>query len=127
MAADQPEVALDKAVTSGGIGPEPGLVSAGAARNTLHGVVGLAGVCLGAGGGLFDERLLGRRAAHVANPLVMGAGDSEVSRKLNLGKILNGGIQVLEGAVSVDVGEHVRWLDGVVSSARLSKVVRGRD
>jgi hypothetical protein len=55
------------------------------------------------------------------------AGDSEVTRELNLRRILDSGPEVLGGAVSIDIGEEVRWLDGVVSSARSSEVVRGRD
>lgn len=85
-------MALDKAVASGGIGPEPGLVSARAARDTLNGVVGLAGIGLGAGGGVVDERPLGRSAAHVVNPLFVGVGDSEAARKLNPGRSLKSGV-----------------------------------
>ena len=92
MAIDQPEVALNKAVASGGKGPKPGLVSARAARSILHGVVCLAGVGLGADSSFVDERPLGRSAADVGGPLVMNVGDSEVARELNLGGILNSGV-----------------------------------
>ena len=71
--------------------------------------------------------LLGRRAAHVGDPFIVDAGYGEVTRELDLGEILNSGIQVLGGAIGVYVGEQVRRLDGVVSSARLSEVVGSRD
>ena len=57
----------------------------------------------------------------------MGAGDSEVTGELDLCNILNSGVEVLGGATGVDVGEEVRWLDGVVSSTRPGEVVRGGD
>ena len=57
----------------------------------------------------------------------MDAGDSEVTKELDLSNILNSGIEVLGGATSIDVGEEVRWLDGIVSSARSGEVVRGGD
>ena len=92
MAVDQPKVALDKAMAVGVIGPKPGLVSARAARSTLHGVVSLAGVGLGAGSSLADERLLVRRAAHEGNPLVVGVGGTEVAIKVHPGRVLNSGV-----------------------------------
>jgi len=55
------------------------------------------------------------------------AGDSKVTRELNLSNILDSGVEVLGGAINIDVGEEVRWLDGVVSSTRLSEVIRGGD
>ena len=91
-AIDQPEVALDSALASGGICAEPGLVSARAARDTLNVGIGLASVGLGAGGSVVDEGPLSRRAAHVGNPLIVGVGDSEIARKLDLGKFLNSGV-----------------------------------
>ena len=57
----------------------------------------------------------------------MNAGDGEVTGELDLSNILNSGIEVLGGATSIDVGEEVRWLDGIVSSARSGEVVRGGD
>jgi hypothetical protein len=47
------------------------------------------------------------------------AGDGEVSRELNCSNVLNVGVQVLGGAVSIDVGEQVRRPDGVVSSSEI--------
>jgi len=55
------------------------------------------------------------------------AGDSEIARELNLSSTLNSGEQLLGGAISIDVGEKLRWLDGVVSSASSSEVVGSRD
>jgi len=54
-------------------------------------------------------------------------GNSQVTREINLRSILDGGEQVFGGTVSIDVGEEPRWLDGVVSSAGSSKVVRSGD
>jgi len=85
-------VALNSALASGGIGTEPGLVSVRAARDILNVGVGLTGIGLGAGGSVVDERPFGRRAAHVGDSFVMGVGDSEVARELNLGRILNSGV-----------------------------------
>ena len=53
-------------------------------------------------------------------------GDSGVTGGLNLGSPVNGAVQVLEGAISIDVGEEVRWFDRV-SRAGLSEAVRGGD
>jgi len=55
------------------------------------------------------------------------AGDIEVTREFDLNNVLNSGIEVLGGATSIDVGEEIRWLDGVVSSTRPGEVVRGGD
>lgn len=57
----------------------------------------------------------------------MVAGDSEITGELNLSGILNGGEEVPGGAVRVNVDEEVRWLNGIVSSTRLSEVVRDGD
>ena len=57
----------------------------------------------------------------------MGAGDSEFTGELDLGYISNGGVEVLWGTISINVGEKVRWLDGVVSGTRLGEVVSGGD
>jgi len=39
----------------------------------------------------------------------------------------NGGVKFLGDAISIDVSEQGRWLDGVSSSAGSSKVVHNRD
>ena len=57
----------------------------------------------------------------------MGAGDSEVTRELDLGGILDSSVEVLRDAVSTDVGEEIRRLDRVIPGARLSEVVRSGD
>jgi len=127
VTVDQAEVALDGALASSGVGAEPGLVSVRAARNTSKIRVGPAGVGLGARGGGADLRLSGRRAADETSPLVVDAGDGEVTRELDLNDVLNSGVEVLGGAVSIDVGELVRWFDGVVSRSGLGEVVSGGD
>ena len=127
LAVDQPEVVLDDLPARLGEGTEPGLVSVRAGPESLNVRVGLSGVILGVLSGGFDDLLLGPRAGRVADPLVVGPGDGEVAGEPDLGNILNSGANILGGAISVDVGEQVRRLDGVVSSARSSKVVRSRD
>ena len=67
------------------------------------------------------------RATVETRPLVVDAGDSEFTRKLDLGYIPNGGVEVLRETININVGEEVRWLDGVVSNARSGEVIRGRD
>jgi hypothetical protein len=57
----------------------------------------------------------------------VGAGDSEVPRELDLDNTFNSGVQVLGGPITTNGGEAVRWLDGVVSSARSSEVVGSGD
>ena len=79
---------------------------------------------LGDSSGVCDPRLHVRRAAIEANPLLMNAGDGKGTSEVNPSSILNGGIDVLEGPISIDVGEQVRWLDGVLSRTRQSEVVR---
>ena len=53
------------------------------------------------------------------------AGDGEATRELDLRDMLDGGVDVLGGTVCIEIGEEIRWLDGVGSSARSGKVVRG--
>ena len=105
MAVDQPVVVLDSALTSGGVGTEPGLVSVRAARDTHKIRVGPTGVGLGAGSGGDELGLSDGRAADVRGPLVVVAGDGEFTGELDLGDILNGGVKILGGTVSIDVGE----------------------
>ena len=56
----------------------------------------------------------------------MGTGDGEATREFNLGA-LNVGEHSSGEAIGIDVGEEVRWLDGVVSSASSSEVVCAGD
>ena len=57
----------------------------------------------------------------------MAAGDGEGTGELDLDNILNGGVEVLGGAVTIHVGEQVRWLDGIISRSGFGEVVSGRD
>ena len=54
-----------------------------------------------------------------------GDRDGEVARELDLGSILDGRVQVLGGAIGVDVGEQVRRLDGVIPGTGFGEVVGG--
>jgi len=58
-------------------------------------------------------------------PPIEDTGDNKVTREPNLSNILNGGVEVFGGAIDIDIGEKVRWLDGVVSGTRYSEVVCG--
>lgn len=104
--ADQLVVALYGALARRGVGTKPGNESGCAARNTRNVGVGVDGIGLGPGGGGVKSRLLVSRAAVETGPLVVGAGDGEVTGELDL-SILNGGVEVLGGAISTDVGEEV--------------------
>ena len=127
VAVDQSEMVLDGGLASTIVGAEPSGVSSLTARNTLNVGVGVAGVGLGAGNGGVDLRLLGGRAADEGSPLVVDvAGDRSVAGKLGLGDIPNSGVEVLGVAVVIDVREEVRWLDGELSFARSTEVVRMR-
>jgi len=55
------------------------------------------------------------------------AGDGEFTGDLDFGYIPDSGVEVLWGTISINVGEEVRWLDGVVSSTGSGEVVRGGD
>ena len=127
VAADLPEVVFDSGPASITIGAEPGLVSARVGRHTLNVRVGCVGVGLGTFDSVVEEHLFEPFAVREGSPLIVDAGDSEVARELNICNILNSGAEVLGDAVGIDVSEQVRRLDGVVSSARSSKVVRSRD
>ena len=120
-AIDQPEVGLD-CVRVIGIGyTEPGGISERARRScteTHNVIIRLAGITLGVGSGLVDLRLLDERAATVGSPLIVDAGDGECTRQVDINNIFNSGVEIIGSAISVDVGEEVRRLDGVVSSAR---------
>jgi len=117
-AADQPEVLPDDIPARSKEGTEPGGVSRPAGRDTRKVRVGVSGNTLGVRRGSSDQRLPGRRAIDEANPLVVETGDGKATREVNLSSVLNGGIDVLDGAIDIDVGEQVRWLDGVLSRAR---------
>ena len=73
---------------------------------------------LGGRSGSSKPCLPGRRAADETNPLLVNAGYGKGTGEVNLSSILNGGIDVLEGAIGIDVGEQVRRLNGVLSGAR---------
>ena len=117
---------LDGAGVRRGVGTEPGSVSGLAAGETHQVGVGIGSIVLGVGGGGVELRLPGRRATNEGGPLFVGTGDGEATREFNLG-VPNFGEQVLGGAIGIDVGEEVRWLDGVVSSASSSEVVCAGD
>ena len=105
-------------------GTEPSGVSRPAGRDTCKVRVAVSGIGLGVRSGSFDQRLPGRSAADEANPLVVDGGEGKATREVNLSSVLNGGVDILDGAIGIDVGEQVRWLDGVLSRARQSEVVR---
>lgn len=127
VTVNQPEVVLDSVLASIGVGAEPGLVSGRGSRDTLNIRVGFAGVYLGTINGVFEEDLLEPSAVIEGSPLIADAGNSEVARERNLCDILDSGVEVLGSAVSIDISEQVRRLDGVGSGAGSSKVVRNRD
>lgn len=58
-----------------------------------------------------------------ASPLVVDAGDGGNTGELDLGNGTHGGVEVFGGAIVIDIGEEVRSLDGVLSSARFGEVV----
>ena len=120
-------MAHDGALARTGVYTKPRSVSGPAARDIQKVREGITGICLSMSSGGPDLHLHLRRTADGNEPPVVGTGDSEVARELDLGDILNCGVEVVGGAISIDVGEEVGWLDEVVSSAGLSEVVRGRD
>ena len=107
MVADRFEVVPDGILPANVEGAEPGLVSRRGARDTINVSVGLTGVSLGAINGILEEDLFDPRAAREGSPLVVGAGDCEIARELNLSNILNCGVEVLGGAIRIDVDEQV--------------------
>jgi len=106
-AANQPEVTLDNTLARSGVGTKPGVVSVRAARDALDVSVARASVALGIRSGGVDLRLSGRRATDVGGPLVLDVGNGEVTGELDHNNVLDGGVEVLEGAISLDVGEKV--------------------
>ena len=118
---------LDDVFAMLGVGTEPSSISGRAARDTSEVRVGAGGVCLGISSGGDELCLLAGRTAVVGSPLVVDTGDSEGTKQLDLNNILNGGVEAPWGTISTDVGEDVRRLDGVVSSARSGEVVCSGD
>jgi len=104
MAADRLEVVLDGVLASCNVGTEPGIVSRRAVIDTRNVSVGVVGIGLSVSSGGVEYRLLVPRAAE-ENPLVADAGDGKSTREVNLSSILNGGMEILEGAVGIDIGE----------------------
>ena len=115
---DLPEVVLNDVLAVRGVGTEPRGVSGGAARDTLNVTEGVDGGCLGVSSGGVELRLAGRRAADERSPFVVDVGDIKITRELDRSNILNCGIKVLGGTVNIEVGEQIRWLNGIVSSTR---------
>jgi len=120
-------MSLDSVLLSIAVGTEPASVSGRGALHARNITVGVEGIHLSPSGCVVELRLLGRRAAVEAGPLVEAAGNGEGARELNLSNTLNSGVEVLGGAISVDIGEKGRWPDGIVSSSRSSEVVRSGD
>ena len=87
----------------------------------------MVGKSLGVRSDSGELKLPDRRAPDEPNPLLVDVGDPEGTREVNLSRILNGGIYLLERTISIDVGEQVRWLDGVLPGAGQSEVVRSRN
>ena len=127
MAADQLVVVPDGVLTSSGVGTEPGVVSVRAARHTIKVRVSPGGVGLSVTGSGGELCLPDRRAADVTGSLFMGAGDGEGTGELEFSDILNSGVEVIGLAIATDIGEQVRWLDGVVSRSGFGEVVSGGD
>ena len=105
VAVDQPEVLLNDVLASCNVGAEPGGVSRRAGRDTRNVRVGVSDISLGVRSGSSELSLPGRRAANEANPLVVETGDGKGTGEVNLSSVLNGGIDVLDGAISIDGGE----------------------
>ena len=103
---NQLEVVLDDVLVISVGCSEPGSVSGRGARETFKVRVGVVGILLGAGGGSADRQLPGKRAAVELGPLVVDAGDSEITREFECGNTLNSGIEVLGGTIGIDVGEE---------------------
>lgn len=103
---------------------EPGLESVRAFRESLDVIVGRIDDILGCISGSKNIIPLARIAECECSPLVMDMpGDGELTKELDLSDTVDSGIQVLEGAISIDVSEEIRRCDGVVSGAGLSEVV----
>ena len=107
---------------------EPIHVSLCAPWGALNVIVGLGDNTLGFQSGLLKDFPLAGPAMNVGGSLFGGGtGDREITREPDICDTLNSGVEVLGGAISINVGEETRWLDGVVPWTRLGKVIRCRD
>ena len=104
-AADPPEVAEGGVLASCSVGTEPGGVSTLAGRETYKIRGGTSSIGLGVLNGDPQQRLPGRCTTDETDPLVVDVGDSKGTGEVNLSSIVNGGIDVFEGAVGIDIGE----------------------
>jgi hypothetical protein len=84
---------------------KPRSVSGTAVRGIHKVREGFTGICLSTSSGSPELELHLRRAADGGEPPVVGTGDSEVARKVHLSNVLNCGVEVVGGAIGVDVGE----------------------
>lgn len=127
-AFDRPEVVLDGFLERVIVPTEPVKVSGCELREIPEVRVGPSGVGIGEGGSGSESQLLVRRAARElgGTPLEVDTGYGETTRESDLGDILNSRVEVLEGAVSIDIYEEVRWFDGVASSTGASEIVCSR-
>jgi len=64
------------------------------------------------------RNLVFRVAQHRTIPPIEGTGNNKVTRERNHSNILNGGLEVFEGAININVSEEARRLDRVVSGTR---------
>ena len=126
VTANQLEVAPDHVLASTVVGTKPGGVSGGATQDPRNVQEGVPDIELGVSDSGVKQQLLVGRTAVKASPLVVDTRGSlrEATRELHLSGIPNSGVEVLGGTISIDVGEKVRWFDGVLSSARLGEVIR---
>jgi hypothetical protein len=89
-AVNPPKLGLDDALAVKGVATEPGSVPGRVTRDTRNVIEGVFGQGLGASSGVSDNRPPVPRATSV--PLVMDAGDSEVTRNVDLGNVFNSGV-----------------------------------
>jgi len=105
-AAHQLVVVLNSAHASRVVGTEPASVPGRTARDARNVREGARGITLGTRSRGVELRLLGGRAAVEAGPLVEGTGNSEGAGEVHRNNIPNSGVEVLDGAVGVDVGKE---------------------
>ena len=124
------EVVLDDFLARDGVRTEPVTISNRSEPERFEVIVGFFSIEIGAESGFRDSQLLVSPAFVVPGfqvALVVDMpGDCENPGELDLSDILNNRVEVLEAAISIDVGEQIRWFDGVVSSTRSSEIVRSR-
>ena len=92
-------------------------------------IVGFLSEDVSIDGSVDDFRLLVRRALFKLEviPLVVDlTGDGQITGELYLSGTLDSRVEVLEDTISIDIGEEVRWFDGVVPSTRASEIVCSR-